>query len=152
MTILTARVAEVFPGWISSKTLEPHNYWSNNPIEACDTILECAGDALQHRLLKYCMKKNFFLRYSAIGREVFQCCHYYGNILRIGDNGLPSFLTHLWAMLDETYTFNVLYECIGVSYKLTKDWMLSAPSKNSQKSMFRNGEVKWLLPTSRRHW
>jgi hypothetical protein len=36
---------------------------------------------------------------------VFQCSHYYGNILRIGDTGLPSFLTHLWAMLDETYTF-----------------------------------------------
>jgi hypothetical protein len=44
-------------------------------------------------------------RYSAIGREVFQCSHYYGNILRLGDTSLPSFLTHLWAMLDETYTF-----------------------------------------------
>jgi hypothetical protein len=52
MTILTEIVDEVFPGWISSKTLEPHNYWSTSPIEACDTILECAGDALQHRLLK----------------------------------------------------------------------------------------------------
>lgn len=52
MTILTEIVDEVFPGWISSKTLEPHNYWSKSPIEACDTILEWAGDALQHRLLK----------------------------------------------------------------------------------------------------
>jgi hypothetical protein len=52
MTIPTETVDEVFPGWISSKTLEPHNYWSRSPIEACDTILECADDALQQRLLK----------------------------------------------------------------------------------------------------
>jgi hypothetical protein len=55
--------------------------------------------------LKNLLKDIFFPRYSAIGREVFQCSHYYGNILRIGDTGLASFLTHLWAMLDETYTF-----------------------------------------------
>jgi hypothetical protein len=52
MTILQETVDEVFPGWISFKTLEPHNYWSRSPIEAYDTILEFAGDALQHRLLK----------------------------------------------------------------------------------------------------
>jgi hypothetical protein len=40
----------------------------------------------------------FFPRYDAIGCEVFQCSHYYGNILRIGDTGLASFLTHLWAI------------------------------------------------------
>jgi hypothetical protein len=60
MTILTETVDKVFPGWISSKTLEPHNYWSRSPIEACDTILECAGDALQHRLLKKSIKQFFF--------------------------------------------------------------------------------------------
>jgi hypothetical protein len=54
---------------------------------------------------KKSIKQIFFPRYSVIGREVFQCSHYYENILRIGDTGLPSFLTHLWAMLDETYTF-----------------------------------------------
>jgi hypothetical protein len=105
MTILTETVDEVFPGWISSKTLEPHNYWFTGPIEACDSILECAGDTLQHRLLKNSIKFYFFPRYSVIRREVFQCSHYYGNILSVGDTGLPSFLTHLWAMLDETYAF-----------------------------------------------
>jgi hypothetical protein len=55
--------------------------------------------------LEKSIKRKKIPRYSAIGREVFQCNHYYGNILRIGDTGLTSFLTHLWAMLDETYTF-----------------------------------------------
>jgi hypothetical protein len=60
MTILTETVDEVFPGWISSKTLEPHNYWSTSPIQACDTILECAGNALPHRLLKKSIIRIFF--------------------------------------------------------------------------------------------
>jgi hypothetical protein len=51
------------------------------------------------------IKKNKIPRYSGMGREVVQWSHYYGNILSIGDTGLASFLTHLWAMLDETYTF-----------------------------------------------
>jgi hypothetical protein len=85
MTILTKTMDEVFPGWISSKTLESHNYWSTSPIQVCNTILECAGDALQHRLLQKSMKWIFFPRYSGIDHEVVQWCHYYGNILRIGD-------------------------------------------------------------------
>jgi hypothetical protein len=95
MMILTETMDEVFSGWISSKTLEPHNYWSTSLIQTCDIILECAGDALQHRLLKKSIIRIFFPKYSAIGREVFQCSHYYGNILRIGNTSLPSFLIHL---------------------------------------------------------
>ena len=60
MTILIETMDEGFPGWISSKTLELHNYWSRSSIEACDTILECAGDALQHRLLKKSIKQKKF--------------------------------------------------------------------------------------------
>jgi hypothetical protein len=86
-----------------TETLEPHTYWSRSPIQACDTILECTSDVLQHRLLKNLLKE-IFLRYSAIGCEVFQYSHY-GNILKIGDTGLTSFLVHLWVMFDETYTF-----------------------------------------------
>jgi hypothetical protein len=41
------------------ETLEPHNYWSRSPIQACDTILECASDALQHGLLKKLLKEFF---------------------------------------------------------------------------------------------
>ena len=53
-------VDEVFLGWISSKTLEPYNYWSRSPIEECDIILEYVSDALQHRILKKSIKQNFF--------------------------------------------------------------------------------------------
>jgi hypothetical protein len=131
MTILTEPVDEVFPGWISSKTLEPHNYWSRSLIEACDTILECAGDALQHRILKKIYQKEFFPRYSAIGREVFQCSHYYRNILRIGDIGLPSFLTHLWAMLDETYTFQRVVQVYRGELWKTQRWVHLRIPKNT---------------------
>jgi hypothetical protein len=73
MTILTKTMDEVFPmGWISSTTLEPHNYCCTSPRQACDTILEHASSALQHRLLKLPIKRNFSLRYSIIGREVVQ--------------------------------------------------------------------------------
>jgi hypothetical protein len=58
--------------WISSTTLEPHNYCSTSPIQACDTILERAGNVLQHRLLKIPIKRKFSLRYNIIGREVVQ--------------------------------------------------------------------------------
>jgi hypothetical protein len=109
MTILTKTMDEVLSGWISSKTLEPYNYWSTSPIQACNTILERASDALQYRLVKNLLK-FFFPRYSGIGHEVIQWSHYYWNILRIGDIGLASFLTHLWAIFDETYNSNVLYK------------------------------------------
>jgi hypothetical protein len=73
MTILTKIVDEVFPmGWISSTTLEPHNYCCTSLSQACDTILEHAGNALQHRLSKIPIKRIFCLRYSIIGREVVQ--------------------------------------------------------------------------------
>jgi hypothetical protein len=71
MTILTKTMNEVFHEWISSKALEPHKYWSTSLIQACNTILEHASDALQHRLLKNSIKRILFLRYNGIGREVY---------------------------------------------------------------------------------
>jgi hypothetical protein len=55
---------------------------------------------------------NFFPRYSAIGREVFQCSHYYGNILRIGDTGLVSFLLIYGQCLMRLTLSNLLYKCV----------------------------------------
>ena len=76
MTILTKTMDEVFPRWISSKTLEAHNYWSTSPIQACNTILECIGDALQYRIFKNSIKRKFSSSYHGIGHEVVQYNHY----------------------------------------------------------------------------
>jgi hypothetical protein len=105
MTILTKTMDEGFPGWISSETLEPHNYWSTTPIQACNTILERAWYALQHRLLLKSIKRHFFPTYSGIGREVVQTGDYYGNFRRIEGSGLPGFLTNFRAILNENYAF-----------------------------------------------
>jgi hypothetical protein len=36
--------------------------------------------------------EEFLLRYSGIGPEVVETSHYYGNIHRIEDNGVASYL------------------------------------------------------------
>jgi hypothetical protein len=81
MTILTKTMDEVFPGWISSKTLEPHNYWSTSPTQACNTILEHAGDALQHMLLKKSIKRIFFQGTVALAVRWFNVAIIMGTFL-----------------------------------------------------------------------
>jgi hypothetical protein len=84
MTILTETVDEVFPGWISSKTLEPQNYWSRSSIEECDTILECACDALLHRLLKNVLKRIFFQGTVPLAVRCFNVAIIMGTFLGYG--------------------------------------------------------------------
>ena len=80
MTISKKIVDEVCYGWKSSETSKPYNFWSTCLIQACDTILEHARDALQHRLLKIPIKKDYFFGYNSNGREEVENNHFFQNI------------------------------------------------------------------------